>query len=253
MSNINQNTQTNPSDKKWFEKADYRKVALTRFDDAVALYCAEQYEGSFYMSGYVIEIGAKAKMAELAKTRLSDMTAPIIWRLIDEWVYKKEVLHSKPLTMYEFGEYFYKLAMVLVEKVRGNAPPALHTLLKLSTHYQSLSEGRVYNAASGEPFHAPAKFLKTIGEWAKLLEQPEDWYREFEDIANKFERLEWGTSLRYGESEMNNPDEVARQALSIAYRFLVTSLLSDDELERAKYLALGIRLNLTTASEVDSP
>lgn len=265
MSNTNQNTQTNSPDREWFRQTDYRRVALTRFEDAVALYRARQYEGSFYMSGYVIEIGAKAKMAELAKTRLSDMTASMIWKVVDEWVYgDRQVPNSEPLTMYEFGEYFYKLAKILVDKVRGNAPPALHTLLDGSTHYQSLSKGRVYvyDADNKERFHAPTKFLKIVGKWAKLLGNQEaclgEWakllgnqeacYSEFEKIADEFEKLKWGTSLRYGELEMNNPNEKALKALSIAHRFLKISLLSNDEEEKTRYLDLG-DLNLTTAGE----
>jgi hypothetical protein len=209
------------------------------------------------MSGYVIEIGAKAKMAELAKTRLSDMTASMIWRVTDEWVYKNPLFNSipnpEPVTMYEFGKYF--LGMLSVPKNKdvykddkGKQLPELHNLLQRSTHYQSLSEGRVYDADNKEPFHAPPLFLRTVGKWAKLLGNQEACYSEFEKIADEFEKLKWGTSLRYGELEMNNPNEKSLKALSIAYHFLKISLLSDDRSEQARYLALGESLNLTTAS-----
>jgi hypothetical protein len=242
----------NLPDEEWFKKADYRKVALERFDDAVALYHAERYEACFYMCGYVIEIGAKAKMAELAKTRFSDMTAPIVWRIIDELVYRNSsiniVSNADPLTIYDFCNYLCKMGTTLNPKT-GKAPKALYNLLKEhSDHYEALTKGRVYHRDGEEKFHAPPKFLRTVGKWAKILKKEEDYYSEFENIASEFEQLGWRTSLRYGESQSNNPGENAEKALSIAYRFLVKSLLSDENVERAKYVALGEHLNLTSSS-----
>jgi hypothetical protein len=241
---------------EWFKKADYRKVTLERFDDAVVLYTAARYEFSFYTSGYVIEIGAKAKMAELVKTMLSDTTTPILWKLIEELINKNLLINKEnpfpspePQTIYDFCKYLYKVAEDSTKKYKGKDPKAIHNVLKDSILYQALTEGRVYNTDPNNPdnFHAPALFLETVQQWADILGKGK--YYDFKGIATDFRGLDWSTSLRYGESTSNLPQEQAKKALSIACRFIIGNLLSEDKEEQAKYLILYEHLNLKDSSD----
>jgi hypothetical protein len=57
------------------DAASCQEVALERFRDAVALHNAERYLASFYLAGYVIEIGAKAKLFEISKKKFSEFVS----------------------------------------------------------------------------------------------------------------------------------------------------------------------------------
>ena len=52
---------------------DYKKVAVERFVDATVLYQNGRYAASLYLSGYVIEIGAKAEFQRLGNIKLSQL------------------------------------------------------------------------------------------------------------------------------------------------------------------------------------
>lgn len=59
----------NNNENEWRQK-NYKKIASERLYDACALYEGERFLASFYLAGYVLEIGIKEKLIVLGNIRL---------------------------------------------------------------------------------------------------------------------------------------------------------------------------------------
>jgi HEPN domain-containing protein len=198
---------------------DYKQVALDRFCDALALYKTERYSASFYMAGYVIEIGVKYKFVELGKTVPEKVSLNVISYLLTG---------TKKTKIPDFKE-----VANIASKFNKKAPQDL-------SHIKMVTLQRTPPGGTENRFHDTHSFIEGLFHWYEVFEhQDADSLKKFIYTGNfkKFygisnEKTVWSTDLRYEPSD-NKDENKAKEQLDLCFAFLRDILgYTDEEIKK---------------------
>jgi hypothetical protein len=204
-----------------WKKKDQKKIALERLCDACALYDKKRYLASFYMAGYVFEIGIKAVLIEFDETKLSNLQSKAIYEVFnlilpedigkDDSVKKAlNKIHEfkPPTTVYDLRDYIVGLTRSWENVVRNASTgkiktdvPFLSTLIENTPLYKLLQEGIQPPTSNG--YHDMLELYDNVRKWGEILSTDDRRLQKINFFREEFQELKWSTDLRYSESIQN--------------------------------------------------
>jgi hypothetical protein len=226
--------------KEDWRKREHKRIALEKLGDAVALFKRDRYLASFYLVGYVFEMGTQYELKRLGDIRLADETAlAVVTRLSADaivfhqgknpiadinnlWEQSRE-LHQKIVQRNLSVDSLYEFMTKFTRQSHNNIgqQKQLSAIIKDRPLFWALVKGRLDSNIPGvEGHHDTVKLLETLAEWSSVLGES----RVASAIYEDFTALKWKVELRYEYTKDNTQNreycQTARKALGLAYQLL---------------------------------
>ncbi len=249
------------SDKNDWRSRKHKEIALEKLNSAVILYRNCGYLTSFYIVGYVFEMGMQYELKQLGeKTLTESQKIQIVETLgsnaISLYLETKSLNHDYVQALWselksikdkirqqnneqteqnneQTENDTYKFVLSIVDNSNSNSNSTkkskqLTTLIKDTHLFWALVKGRLNQQAAGvDGHHDTGKLFDTVKQWYVLtgVSKSDQKYVEVDQIHNNFEKLNWYVELRYQYTENREQYlQRAKEAIDLAERFLTKVL-----------------------------